>query len=391
MSDMPIPQTDPRAAYTARRADIEAAIARVLGSGRYVLGDEVATFEREFARYIGRRYCLGVASGTDALIAALRALDPDAQDYVITASHTSVATVAAIELAGARPLLIDIGASTYALDPKELARVLERAPGRIAAIVLVHLYGHPADSHAILALARRHGVPVIEDCAQSHGAQLGQQRLGSLGALATFSFYPTKNLAAIGDGGAILVDDPERYERLRAYRQYGWKTRQVSEFPGVCSRLDELQAAILRVRLLWLDEDNARRRQIAARYREGFAGMPLRCPPVEPDALPVFHQYVVRTPKRDALRLALERRGVSTAIHYPVPVHLQPAYRGRVALGPSGLERTEQAAREVLSLPMYAQLSDSQVERVITAVCEACLEVDSRLTSRGSEAQRPRR
>jgi dTDP-4-amino-4,6-dideoxygalactose transaminase len=375
MSELSVPQTDPKAAYTARQADIDAAIARVLDSGRYILGAEVASFEREFAGFIGRKYCLGVASGTDALVAAVRVLDPAAHDYVITASHTSVATVAAIELAGARPLLIDIGAAGYALDPEELARVLEHPPGRIAAIILVHLYGHPADSAALLALARRHGVPVIEDCAQSHGAQLGSQRLGSLGGLAAFSFYPTKNLAAIGDGGAILVDDPDRYERLKAYRQYGWKTRQVSDFPGVCSRLDELQAAILRVRLLWLDEENARRRQIADRYRQGLAELPLGAPPIEPDALPVFHQYVVRTPKRDALRLVLERRGVNTAIHYPVPVHLQPAYRGRLSIGPSGLARSERAALEVLSLPMYPQLSDPQVERVITAVRAACREL----------------
>jgi dTDP-4-amino-4,6-dideoxygalactose transaminase len=374
MSDLPVPQTNPKAAYTACRTDIDAAIARVLDSGRYILGHEVAAFELEFARYIGPKYCLGVASGTDALTGAVRALDPAAEDYVITASHTSVATVAAIELAGARPLLIDIGASAYSLDPEELAQVLARPPGRIAAIIAVHLYGQPADIHAILAVARRHGVPVIEDCAQSHGAQLGAQRLGGFGEMAAFSFYPTKNLAAIGDGGALLVDDPARYERLAAYRQYGWKTRQVSEFTGACTRLDELQAAILRTRLPRLDEDNARRRQIAARYQENFAGLPLSCPVVAPDALPVFHQYVVRTPKRDALRLALEQRGVNTAIHYPVPVHLQPAYQGRVALGPSGLARSEQAAREVLSLPMYPQLSDPQVERVIKAVREACLQ-----------------
>jgi dTDP-4-amino-4,6-dideoxygalactose transaminase len=375
MSDLSVPQTDPKAAYTSRRADVDAAIARVLDSGRYILGEEVAGFESEFAGYIGRNYCLGVASGTDALIGAVRALDPTAHDYVITASHTSVATVAAVELAGAKPLLIDIGAATYSLDPEELAQVLERPPGRIAAIILVHLYGHPADARAVLALARRHGVPVIEDCAQSHGAMLGTQRLGSLGEMAAFSFYPTKNLGAIGDGGAILVDYPDRYQRLKAYRQYGWRTRQVSDFPGVCSRLDELQAAILRVRLTRLEEDNARRRQIAADYRQGLAGLPLGAPPSDPDALPAFHQYVVRTPKRDALRLALEQRGVNTAIHYPVPVHLQPAYRGRVCVGPSGLVRSERAAREVLSLPMYPQLSGPQVERVIAAVREACLQL----------------
>jgi dTDP-4-amino-4,6-dideoxygalactose transaminase len=374
MFEAHVPQIDPKAAYTARRADIDAAIARVLQSGRYILGEEVAGFEREFAGYIGRQYCLGVASGTDALVGALRALDPAPQDYVITASHTSVATVAAIELAGAKALLIDIDAS-FTLDPEELARVLEHPPARVAAVVVVHLYGQAADMDTILRLARLHGVPVIEDCCQSHGARLGEKRLGSLGEMAAFSFYPTKNLGAIGDGGAILVDDPSRYEHLRAYRQYGWKTPQISEFAGACSRLDELQAAILRAKLPHLDQENARRRRIADRYQDGLAGLPLRCPVPRTDALPAFHQYVVRTPKRDALRRELERRLVHTGIHYPVPVHLQPTYRGRVALGPSGLLRTEQAALEVLSLPMYPQLSDEQIERVIWAVSEACREI----------------
>jgi dTDP-4-amino-4,6-dideoxygalactose transaminase len=372
MSDAPVPQADPRAGYIAQRADIQAAIARVLDGGHYILGEEVTAFEREFADYIGRAHCLGVASGTDALIGALRALEPAPHDYVITASHTSVATVAAIELAGARPLLIDIDESTFALDPEELGQVLAHPPGRIAAIIAVHLYGLAADMQAILPLARRHGVPVIEDCAQSHGARLGPTRLGSLGEMAAFSFYPTKNLGAIGDGGAILVEDPRLYERLRAYRQYGWSATRVSQSVGACSRLDELQAAILRVKLAHLERDNARRRQIAACYQERFGPLPLILPRLRPDALPVFHQYVVRTSHRDELREGLERRGVNTNIHYPVPVHLQPAYCGRVTLGPSALPRTEQAAREVLSLPMYPQLSDQQIERVCSAVSAAC-------------------
>jgi dTDP-4-amino-4,6-dideoxygalactose transaminase len=375
MSDTPVPQTDPKAAYTAQPADIHAAIARVLDSGRYILGAEVSAFEREFAEYIGQRHCVGVASGTDALVCAVRALDPLPSDYVITVSHTSVATVAAIELAGAKPLLIDIDPTTFTLDSEELARVLERPPGRVAAIIVVHLYGQAADLEAILPLARLHGVPVIEDCAQSHGARLGPKRLGSLGEMAAFSFYPTKNLGAIGDGGAILLEDSRLYERLRAYRQYGWRTPQVSELPGLCSRLDELQAAILRARLPRLDQENARRRQIAARYNESFKGLPLRLPLVRSDAQPVFHQYVVRASKRDSMCQALERRGVNTGIHYPIPVHLQPAYRGRVALGPSGLPESERAAHEVLSLPMYPQLSDQQVERVCTAVNEASREM----------------
>jgi dTDP-4-amino-4,6-dideoxygalactose transaminase len=375
MSDARVPQANPKAAYIAQRAEIQAAIARVLDGGHYILGEEVAAFEREFADYIGRAYCLGVASGTDALIGALRALDPAPHDYVITASHTSVATVAAIELAGARALLIDIDESTFALDPQELAQVLAHPPGRIAAIIAVHLYGQAADMAAIVPLARRHGVPLIEDCAQSHGARLGAKRLGSLGELAAFSFYPTKNLGAIGDGGAILTDDPRLRERLKAYRQYGWSVARVSESVGACSRLDELQAGILRVKLALLERDNARRRQIAACYQERLAPLPLVLPSTRAEALPVFHQYVVRSSRRDALREGLERLGVNTNIHYPVPVHLQPAYRGRVALGPAGLARTEQAAREVLSLPMYPQLSDRQIERVCGAVSEACRQI----------------
>jgi dTDP-4-amino-4,6-dideoxygalactose transaminase len=375
MSDSAVPLADPKAGVIARRADIDAAIARVLDRGQYILGEEVTAFEREFADYIGRQYCVGVSSGTDALTGALRALDPAPTDYVVTVSHTSVATVTAIDLARAKPLLIDIDASTFTLDPQELAQVLEHPPGRIAAIIAVHLYGQAADLEVILPLARRYGVPVIEDCAQCHGAKLGQMRLGRLGAMAAFSFYPTKNLPAIGDGGAILLDDPQLFERLKAYRQYGWRIRQVSEFIGACSRLDEVQAAVLRTRLLYLEDENARRRQIAERYREGLDGLPLRCPFVRTDALPVFHQYVVRTPGRDVFREALQRRGVNTGIHYPVPVHLQPAYRDRVVLGPSGLVRSERAAREVLSLPMYPQLSDHQVEHVINAVRNVCREI----------------
>jgi hypothetical protein len=218
-------------------------------------------------------------------------------------------------------------------------------------------------------------VPVIEDCAQCHGAKLGAKRLGSFGDMAVFSFYPTKNLSAIGDGGAILLDDPQRFEQLKSYRQYGWSARHVSEFAGACTRLDELQAAILRTKLPRLEADNARRRQIAATYRRGLDSSGLVCPQSAAAVMPAFHQYVVRCAQRDALREALRRRGVNTNIHYPVPVHLQPAYRGRVALGPSGLPRSARAAREVLSLPMYPQLSDAQIEHVLAAVNTACLDL----------------
>lgn len=375
MFDQQVPQCDPGAGYAAEHTAVDAAISRVLRSGRYILGEEVASFEKEFADYVGRKHCVGVASGTDALVASVRMLDPAPDHYVISVSHTSVATIAAIELAGARPLLIDISPTTLTLDPEELRQVLERPPGKIAAILVVHLYGQPADMDAILSLAHRHGVPVIEDCAQSHGARLGEQTLGTLGRIATFSFYPTKNLGALGDGGAVLVDDPGLAERLRGYRQYGWTTPQMAEFRGTCSRLDELQAAILRVRLPQLNQQNERRRAIAARYTSAFADLPLCTPWVPSRAHAVYHQYVLRTPRRDALRAALQRLGVGTGIHYPTPVHLQPAYHGRVATGPAGLEHSERAASEVLSLPMFPQLSDAQIEFVIRAVREACVDL----------------
>jgi dTDP-4-amino-4,6-dideoxygalactose transaminase len=373
MSDA-IPQTDPRAAYLALRDAIDAAMARVALGGRYILGEEVAGFEREFAAYIGVRHGIGVASGTDALVLALRAIGIGANDHVATVAHTAVATVAAIELAGARPLLVDIDPLTYTLDPAALARALASPPGRIAAIIPVHLYGQPADLDAILALARRHDARVIEDCAQCHGAGLQGRRAGSVGDLAAFSFYPTKNLGALGDGGMVVTGDDALAERVRELREYGWRQRYVSALPGLNSRLDELQAAVLRVKLGALERDNACRAAIAEAYDRGLAGLPLTLPARRAETTHVFHQYVVRSPGRDALRAALGDRAIGANIHYPVPVHRQPAYAGRLAIGPSGLGETERAAREVLSLPIYPQLADAAVERVIAAVRECALQ-----------------
>ncbi len=363
-----IPQADPKAGYLAQRREIDAAIARVLEGGRYILGEEVAALERDFAAYIGVDHGVGVGSGTEALVLALRAIGVAPEDYVVTVSHTAVASVAAIELAGARPLLIDIDPATFTMDAAELARVLASPPGRIAAIMPVHLYGQPADLDAILPEARRHGARVIEDCAQSHGARERESRAGSRGDLAAFSFYPTKNLGGIGDGGMVVTADAALAGRLRALREYGWRQRYVSDIPGANSRLDELQAAVLRVKLVALDADNARRAALAAAYDRGLAGLALGLPVRRAGASHVFHQYVVRSPARDALRDALARRGIAANIHYPVPVHLQPAYRGRLAIGPSGLRESERAAREVLSLPLYPQLGDSALAEVVAAL-----------------------
>lgn len=368
-----IPQADPRAGYRAHHAEIDAALARMLEGGRYILGPEVEAFEQEFAAYIGTRHGIGAASGTEALVLALKALDLGPEDYVATVSHTAVATVAAIELAGAKPLLIDIDPATYTIDPAKLEAALAKPPtdskrGRIAAVIPVHLYGLAADMSAIGALAQKHGFRIIEDCAQSHGAALDGRRLGGIGDLAAFSFYPTKNLGGIGDGGAVLSNDAALAARLKELREYGWRRRYISDRTGMNSRLDEMQAAILRVKLRHLDGDNARRQAIAGIYDYGLRwcegiGLPAR----RPGATHVFHQYVLRCRDRDGLQAALKARGVGTNIHYPVPVHLQPAYQDRVALGPGGLPESERAAREVLSLPMFPELGEDQAARVVAA------------------------
>ena len=368
--DPRIPQNDVGAGYRARRAEIDAAVSRVLASGWYILGAEVAAFEREFAEWLGIAGAVGVANGTDALALALRALDIGPGCSVVTVSHTAVATVAAIEMVGATPILVDIDPRTYCLDPDELAAVVDRwrdggdGVPPIRAVVPVHIYGHPADMTRILPIARGAGLRVVEDCAQAHGATSRGARVGTLGDAAAFSLYPTKNLGALGDGGVVVTGDPELRERIAALRQYGWRERYVSAIPGVNSRLDEVQAAILRVRLRYLDAANERRRAIAARYAAAHAGSALTGPICGADIAHVYHQYVVRCADREGLRATLAGRGIDTAIHYPIPVHLQSAYLGRVSLGPSGCVETERAAREILSLPMFPELADGQIDRI---------------------------
>jgi dTDP-4-amino-4,6-dideoxygalactose transaminase len=365
----PIPQADPRAGYLEHRAAINAAIARVLDSGQYILGREAETFENRFAALIGVAHGIGCGSGTDALELAVRACGIGAGDLVFTVSHTAVATVAAIERAGATPVLIDIEKDGFNMDPDELARALKSPPpGRPAAVLPVHLYGEPAALDEIAGLARQHGLRLIEDCAQSHGAEYRGQVSGSIGDFGCFSFYPTKNLGALGDAGALVTNDRELAVAAREIREYGWRDRYVSAVPGINSRLDPVQAAILNIKLDVLAEDNARRQAIAARYDSGFAGLPLKLPSRRNAATHVYHQYVVRTANRDGLREHLRQAGIGTGIHYPLPVHLHPAYRGRVAAGPSGLCRSQSVTREILSLPIFPQLADAAVDRVIGEV-----------------------
>jgi len=369
MPEVPIPQTDPRAGYFERRPAIDAAIARVLESGQYILGREVEAFESRFAAMIGVAHGVGCGNGTDAIELALRACGIGAGDLVFTVSHTAVATVAAIERAGAIPVLIDIEPGGFAMDPAALALALRAPPsGRPAAVLPVHLYGEPAALAEIIDLAHADGLRMIEDSAQSHGAQYRGRTTGSLGDIGCFSFYPTKNLGALGDAGVIVTDDPALAKAAREIREYGWRDRYVSALPGINTRLDPIQAAILDVKLDTLASDNARRQAIAARYDAGLAGLPLKLPPRRDDATHVFHQYVVRLATRDRLREHLRQAAIGTGIHYPLPVHLHPAYRGRILVGPAGLAASEAAAREILSLPMYPQLADAAVDRVIAEI-----------------------
>jgi len=361
-----IPQANPHAQYASHQAEIDQAIARVLEKGRYILGEEAAAFEREFADYIGVRYGVGVGSGTEALHLALRACDVGPGDEVITVAHTAVATVAAIELCGAMPVLMDIDPRSFTLDPTKLEAAITPAT---RAVIPVHLYGQSADLEPILSLARKRRVRVIEDCAQSHGATYDGRRTGAWGDMACFSFYPTKNLGAIGDGGFVATDDPQLAENARLLREYGWRERYVSDVAGWNTRLDELQAAILRVKLRMLDADNALRRRLASMYDEWLATSPVILPMEMPYGQHVYHLYVVRAERRAALQVFLKEHGIGSLIHYPVPVHLQPAYRGR--LGDVGsLPETERAAREVLSLPMFPELTEAEVRQVADAVRE---------------------
>lgn len=356
--------SNPKLQYQAHQAEIDAVIRKVLDSGWYILGEEVKAFETEFAAYIGVNYGIGVGSGTEALHLALAACNIGPGDEVITVAHTAVATVAAIELVGATPVLVDIEPDYYTLDPNKLEAAISP---RTRVIIPVHLYGQPADLGLILEIARRRNLQVIEDCAQAHGAMFYEQRVGSWGDLACFSFYPTKNLGALGDGGMVLTNDPALAEQTRLLREYGWAERYVSHISGSNSRLDELQAAVLRVKLHYLEADNAARANLASLYDAGLAGMGLVTPRRREDSTHVYHLYVIRSSQRNKLQSFLKANQVGALIHYPVPVHLQPAYHNRLP-GSDSLPVTEQAAQEVLSLPIYPELTDGELNTVIELI-----------------------
>jgi dTDP-4-amino-4,6-dideoxygalactose transaminase len=363
---MNVPFLDLRSAYLELQLELEAAFNRVMDSGWYILGQELEAFEREFAAYCGARFCVGVGNGLDALHLILRAWDIGPGDEVIVPANTYIATWLAVSYAGARPVPVEPDPQTYNLDPQRIAAAIT---ARTKAILPVHLYGLPADMDPIRDVARSRGLRVIEDAAQAHGARYKGRRVGSLGDAAGFSFYPGKNLGAFGDGGAVVTDDPELAGRIAVLRNYGSSLKYSHEIKGYNSRLDELQAALLRVRLRHLDAWNERRRAHARLYSSLLSGVALTLPSEPPATEHAWHLFVIRSAQRDALRRCLDAQGVGTLIHYPIPPHLQPAY-AEFGLHDGALPITEAIHREVLSLPIGPHLSAEQLRYVAGVVAE---------------------
>lgn len=350
--------------YQALKVELDEAVRSVLESGWFILGKNVSAFETEFAAYCGATNAVGVGNGTDALQLALMACGVGPGDEVITVPNSATFTALAISAVGAIPKFVDIHPESYNMDPS----ALESAIGpRTTAIIPVHLYGQPADMDAILAIARRHKLVVIEDAAQAHGALYRERRVGTLGDAGCFSFYPSKNLGAFGDGGMVITNRAEVAEKVRMLRNGGQKSRYDHQLLGVNSRLDELQAAILRVKLRYLDRWNDRRRHIAALYTALLGDSQVEPPLEMPQVKHVYHLYVVRCPKRDTLQKYLAEQGVETAVHYPTPIHLQEAYRW-LNFSQGTFPVTERYAAQVLSLPIYPELTDTQVRQIATRI-----------------------
>jgi dTDP-4-amino-4,6-dideoxygalactose transaminase len=354
---------DLRATYLEIKDELDAAYQRVMNSGWYILGEEVTAFEKEFAEYCGTKHCVGVANGLEALQLILRSYGIGADDEVIVPANTYIATWLAVSNAGATVVPVEPDQRTFNLDPWRIEAAITR---KTRAILPVHLYGQPADMDPINDIARRHGLKVIEDAAQAHGARYRDRRVGCLGDAAGWSFYPTKNLGAYGDAGAVTTDDGELADHVRLLRNYGSKSKYYNEERGINSRLDELQAALLRVRLKHLDEWNRRRARIAARYLEELRETDLMLPGVCDGADPVWHLFVVRSNRRDELQRYLKSRGVNTLVHYPVPPHLQLAYKDANLAGTYPI--AEAIHREALSLPMGPHLTSEEAARVVDAV-----------------------
>jgi dTDP-3-amino-3,4,6-trideoxy-alpha-D-glucose transaminase len=356
---------DLRAAVAEFRAELDQAWDRVHESGRYILGEEVAAFESEFAQFCGVQCCVGVASGLDALRLLFEALGIGDGDEVLVPAYTAVATWMAVTAVGARPVGVDVEEATFNIDP---ACVESAISSQTKAIVAVHLFGRPAAMATLTEIAERHDLVLLEDAAQAHGASAAGRRVGSLARAAAFSFYPTKNLGAFGDGGAITTDDEDLADRVRMLRAYGWRERSVSEIFGTNSRLDELQAAFLRARLPRLDEDNRRRRRIADDYAKALDDLPdMRLPGLPQDADPVWHVFAVCANERDTTQRCLHAAAVETLVHYAPLPHLTPAYRS-VGWKPGDFPVAERLASAELSLPMYPQLPDGAPYEIASAL-----------------------
>ncbi len=354
-----ISYANPKAQYLQYKEEIDAAIFNVLNRGNYILGEEVVSFENEFSKYQGAKFAIGCASGTDALVLALRAIDIGQNDEVIVPSHTATPTVAAVSMVGASPVYVDVESDYYTIDPSKLSAA---CTSKTKAIIAVHIYGQSAAMDEVMDISRQYNLRVIEDCAQAAGASYRGNKLGTIGDFGCFSFFPTKNLSAIGDGGAVICSDKKFANKLLRLRQYGWDENRVSQEPGINSRLDELQAAVLRVKLRYLDADNAKRQSQADVYNKELMGLPIKLPARRIEASHVHHLYVVQTEKREALIKYLYDYGITPGIHYKIPVHKMQAFKSNISLSV-----TEMLSSTVLSLPIYPGL-DSDIQKRVTDV-----------------------
>lgn len=356
---------NPRLQFLNQQFEIKEAINQVLNSESYILGTEVKAFETEFAEYIGTDYAIGVNSGTDALILALKSLGIGPGDEVITPSHTAVATVSAIVTVGAVPIYVDIDPVTYTIDLTQIDELISK---RVRAVVAVHLYGHPCDMDSIQKFTKKNGLFLIEDCAQAHGAKWKGKNVGTFGEIGCFSFYPTKNLGGIGDGGAITTNIKSVALKIEMLRQYGWDGSRESQIISGVSRLDEIQAAVLRVKLKKLDESNQKRRKIAEFYCSSLSKLDLILPSHSNYIEHAFHLFVIQSLDRDNLMQKLNDLGIYPGIHYKSPVHLQPAYRDSKILRGNRLRVTETISDKILSLPMYPELTEPEIQRVVEGI-----------------------
>ena len=369
--DNRIPIAAPGRAYRAQKSAIDSAVEEVLNQGHYIQGAKCKTFENNFANWLGVPHGIAVASGTDALTIALKSVGLKHGDAIVTAANTAGATIAAIQACGCTPILADIDEATMNINIESAREVIEdwKAEYTIRAIIPVHMYGQGAAMNEVLELAEQFNLKVVEDAAQAHGARWNNQRIGSWGHAAAFSFYPTKNLGAFGDAGMLVTRSEEIESQARELRQYGWRERQISYQQGINSRMDELQAAILSTRLSLLDEETSRRQSIATRYKQAWKNIPdLRLPEQDERATHVFHQFVIRHPKRDALANHLNQAGIDTAVLYPKPVHQQPAWKDLPKPKKSGLPVSEQNATQILSVPVHPFLTEEEIVRIMEAV-----------------------